>query len=307
MNNPSFSYTAIVTSYNSEQHIARCLLSILNQTVKPVQIILVDDCSTDSTLSQVSSIEFGNLPFLLIQNDFNMGQSFSRNLAVSRANSEVVIFFDDDDEASYHRAGSHLNLHNEGAEFSYTSSEKIYSASYVVKNVNSEVSPTAISISNALDYLFTGKPIVDIGIFYVPSSTLAVNRAKFLALGGFDTSYRRLEDVDLFLRAASAGYIFSWSSEIAVKRYHSVRADKGAGIDSKFEFQLLEKYKVQLGGRKYKLVRSLMKLRESYFTKDIPLLLKTVFTNPFALAILVYKVPVLIKRLYHDYCQRILK
>ena len=99
MNNPSFSYTAIVTSYNSEQHIARCLLSILNQTVKPVQIILVDDCSTDSTLSQVSSIEFGNLPFLLIQNDFNMGQSFSRNLAVSRANSEVVIFFDDDDES----------------------------------------------------------------------------------------------------------------------------------------------------------------------------------------------------------------
>ncbi len=293
-------YTAVVTSYNAYNSIEKCLKSIVNQTCAPIEIIMVDDCSTDNTVEVANSVDFQGISFILIQNANNMGQSYSRNLATKLANSQIVIFFDDDDQALGNRAAVHLNLHAQGCDFSYASSQKIYSLEYKIKNINSDNLNSTVDVKCALMYLFSGKQIPEFGVFYVPASTLAVRKDAFLLLGGFDENFRRLEDVELFLRAISREFLISWTSEITVLRYDSSGPDKGRGIDSRFESILLDKYVDYFRGREFKSLKALIEIRRMYFAKDFSQLPKFFFIYPVSFCVLLSKMPQLCRRVHHD-------
>lgn len=93
------SISVIIPCFNSETTIETTIYSVFNQTLKPVEIICVDDGSSDSTvlilkkLKEVSPIE---ISFLIIQQE-NSGPSRARNKAVIRSNCEYVAFLDSDD------------------------------------------------------------------------------------------------------------------------------------------------------------------------------------------------------------------
>lgn len=83
----------IIPNYNKEKYLKRCLDSIISQTNKNVEIIVVDDCSTDSSIDILN--QYNNL--ILIKNKKNLGISDSRNVGIKYASGEYISFMDADD------------------------------------------------------------------------------------------------------------------------------------------------------------------------------------------------------------------
>ncbi|ULO02440.1 glycosyltransferase, family 2 [Campylobacter sp. RM5004] len=88
----------ILPTYNVEKYIARALESCINQTLKDIEIIVVDDKGQDRSIDIAK--EYANIDdrIKIIDNITNQGTYEARNIGVRNANSELIMFLDPDDE-----------------------------------------------------------------------------------------------------------------------------------------------------------------------------------------------------------------
>ena len=101
--------TVVVPCYNVEKYVAKCLDSIINQTYDNLEIIAVEDCSTDNTYEILKEYLKKDKRIKLVKNKVNSGLSFSRNMGISEATGEYISFIDSDD---YIDLNYYENLHN---------------------------------------------------------------------------------------------------------------------------------------------------------------------------------------------------
>lgn len=106
--------SVIIPVYNVEKYLEKCLNSVCNQTLKDIEIICVNDCSTDKSLSVLKKYSSNDSRLKVINFKKNSGVSEARNAALDIANGEYVGFVDSDDwvdlnfyESLYSRAVSH--------------------------------------------------------------------------------------------------------------------------------------------------------------------------------------------------------
>ena len=85
----------ITPSYNSEAYIAETIRSVLAQTHREWEMLIVDDGSTDNTVKVIQ--EFEDNRIRLFENDSNLGAALSRNLGIKHAKGRWVAFLDSDD------------------------------------------------------------------------------------------------------------------------------------------------------------------------------------------------------------------
>lgn len=88
----------IVPVYNSEKYLQKCLDSLINQTLNDIEIIVVNDCSIDSSKKIINQYKnkYGS-KILDIYLSKNKGQGNARNIAIERAIGEYILFVDSDD------------------------------------------------------------------------------------------------------------------------------------------------------------------------------------------------------------------
>jgi glycosyltransferase involved in cell wall biosynthesis len=91
------SVSVIVPTFNRSQLIGRAIRSVLNQTFRPAEIIVIDDCSSDDTESVISAYS-GAIPLIYTRLEKNSGGAVARNVGILKANGEYVSFLDSDDE-----------------------------------------------------------------------------------------------------------------------------------------------------------------------------------------------------------------
>lgn len=89
--------SAIVPTYNSQNTIINCIDSILNQTYTNIEIIIVDDGSTDNTVKLINEFSIGKEKTHIIEQS-NRGPSSARNTGINYAHGEYIAFLDSDDE-----------------------------------------------------------------------------------------------------------------------------------------------------------------------------------------------------------------
>ena len=274
MPNP-INYTAVLTTFNDESTVSRALQSILNQSLEPDEIVIIDDESTDNTLAIIYKITAGNEKIKIFKTEVNAGPANSRNLGVSHSKNEFIVFFDDDDESKVSRAEMQIRGLVD-SDLNYVSSEKIYSEKYKIKFINYEFNGK-VNTSEFIEDLFIGNKHSNIR-FSIPASTLAIRRSTFDHLGGFDNTLTRLEDVDLAIRAAESRLKFSFLSDILVLRVHSIALDKSSSNESTNQINLLNKYESRLNPRKFKQIREWYFIRSYYFNKNyLKLLFKVTY------------------------------
>ncbi|WP_320035350.1 glycosyltransferase family 2 protein [Halarcobacter sp.] len=87
----------IVPIFNAENYINKCLNSILNQTMKNIEIIIVDDASTDRSLFIVENYKNKDSRIKIIGLKYNKGPGNARNKGIIYASSKFVMFIDSDD------------------------------------------------------------------------------------------------------------------------------------------------------------------------------------------------------------------
>ncbi len=90
--------SVVIPCYNVEKYVRRCIESVLNQTYKNIEIIAIDDKSTDGTYNILQELVASNKGKIkLLQNDVNHGLAYTRNIGVKNASSEYLGFIDSDD------------------------------------------------------------------------------------------------------------------------------------------------------------------------------------------------------------------
>lgn len=86
-------FSIIITAYNIEHYIEKSIQSVRNQTFQNYELIVIDDCSTDSTLEKIKKFE----DIKVIEHKENKCLGGARNSGVKKATGEYIIFLDGDD------------------------------------------------------------------------------------------------------------------------------------------------------------------------------------------------------------------
>lgn len=89
--------SVIMPIFNSEKYLARSIESILKQSYRKLELILINDGSTDSSLSIINSYKKRDSRIMVINNERNIGASKSREKGLKKAKGEIVSFVDSDD------------------------------------------------------------------------------------------------------------------------------------------------------------------------------------------------------------------
>jgi glycosyltransferase involved in cell wall biosynthesis len=85
----------VMTAYNVENYIERAILSVLNSTYKNIELIIVEDCSTDGTVEKIKSITDPRIK--VIYHDRNLGAGCSRFNGIKAITGDYTLFVDSDD------------------------------------------------------------------------------------------------------------------------------------------------------------------------------------------------------------------
>ena len=89
--------SVLVAVYNAEKHLSVCLDSLINQTHENIQIICIDDASTDSSWTILQEYAAKDERIVLLRQSVNRGQAEARNRGLQLADGEVVTMLDSDD------------------------------------------------------------------------------------------------------------------------------------------------------------------------------------------------------------------
>ena len=88
--------SVVIPIYNCEEYLEESIRSILNQTFKDIEIVCVDDGSTDNSLDILNKLASDDSRLKVFSQE-NQGSSFARNNALRKVSGDYVYFFDADD------------------------------------------------------------------------------------------------------------------------------------------------------------------------------------------------------------------
>ena len=89
--------SVIVTIYNQAHCLHKCIKSIQNQSIKNIEILIVDDCSTDNTTDIIQQFQQSDPRIILYAHDINEGTIKSRSDGIKKAKGEYILVIDGDD------------------------------------------------------------------------------------------------------------------------------------------------------------------------------------------------------------------
>ncbi len=100
--------SVITPVYNAGRYLRETIESVLKQTYKNIEFIIIDDCSSDDSNDIIKS--FCDTRIVFLQNEKNMGIEVSSNKALDYCKGEYIIFLDDDDIIPYDRIEYQINI-----------------------------------------------------------------------------------------------------------------------------------------------------------------------------------------------------
>lgn len=212
--------SVIIPVYNRESTIKRAIDSVLNQTYRNIELIVVDDGSTDSTMNILRQVEGEKI--IIIGQD-HKGANAARNLGIENAKGEYIAFQDSDDEWMPEK------LEKQIAYMIANEHEACYCAFYMCGKDGHNIIP-----SNYLDKERLEKGLANVlkDGNVVSTQTLVINQNIVAEIGMFDEDMPRLQDYEYVLRIIRKKQI-GYVDEPLVRVHYS--ADSISNDDEKLE------------------------------------------------------------------------
>lgn len=161
----------ITPVYNSEKFLEECIESVLNQSLKDWELILIDDCSKDSSKEIIKKYVALDSRIKLFSFDKNVGAGIARNKGIEISKKRFIAFLDSDDFWDKDKLKLQVNfMLNENIEFSYSNFIKLDKNDKACKII---LTPKFIDYNSLLfnNYIKTVTAIYDtkrIGKVYMP-------------------------------------------------------------------------------------------------------------------------------------------
>jgi glycosyltransferase involved in cell wall biosynthesis len=184
----------IVPVYNYARFVGLCLESILQQTSRDIEIIIVDDASTDETPQVVGLFRDQRLRYL--RHEENLGPAAAFNTGFEAANGEFIVKFDADDlmEPEYIATAVGVLEKLPGVGFVFTNARTIDELGNETGLVRRSGEPLTSASRSVFECLLYGN--------FVISSSVVARKACYDKVGLYDPSLKYGEDWDMWLRMA---------------------------------------------------------------------------------------------------------
>ena len=180
--------SVIMTAYNRELYIAEAIESVLQSTYKNFELIIVDDCSTDKTVSIAEKYQRLDSRISLYVNEKNLNDYPNRNRAVSYAKGEYIMFVDSDDK-----------IFSDGIQNCLKKMQEFPEADMgIFYDDNDDLKNKLLKQYESIKYHFFKRPILTIG----PGGTI-LKRDFFDKIGKYPEQYGPANDMYFNLKAAS--------------------------------------------------------------------------------------------------------
>jgi glycosyltransferase involved in cell wall biosynthesis len=221
--------------YNAEKYLKEAVESILNQTYKNFEFIIINDCSLDNSWNILKGYEKDHKNIRLINNVENLGLTKNLNKALLLSKGQYIARMDADDISELNRFERQREFleNNEDVAILGTFSKDINEFGEVIRTRTVPI--THIDIIRMLPKF---SPI--------SHPTVMFRKKKLEKLGYYNTKYRTSQDLDMWLRAAGAGLKFYNIPEYLFK----YRMDNDYVGRKTFKFRWND-FKLRLNGYKH--------------------------------------------------------
>ncbi len=182
--------SVIIPTFNRSNLLLRAVKSVLSQTYSKIEVIVIDDASTDNTENTIKKIQKIHKNILYIKHKDNKGGSAARNSGIKKSKGEYVAFLDDDDQWLPEKINKQITcLKNKDRDWG-----GVYCGyKIIIKNRLIEKNKVSNKEGNLTKDIFLMRS-------NAYGSTLLVRKEVFKKIGLFDESFKRHQDLEFIIR-----------------------------------------------------------------------------------------------------------
>lgn len=208
--------SVVIPVYNGEAFIARAIQSVLDQSVKPFEVIVVNDGSKDRTAEKLA--EFGNN--IVVISIINGGVSNARNVGIQACSGELIAFLDADDVWFEDKLKQQLEVFECYPEVGFCCCDY----AFLLNNTNATINHFS-RFKNDEDIVFNALLTSPLDAlvkrnFVGTCSNVMIRKQVLNMVGLFNVNYRQAEDYDLWLRCALVTKFYLLSAVLLEKKSH---------------------------------------------------------------------------------------
>jgi len=237
--------SVVIPTYNCAQYIAEAIESVLNQTYKDFEIIVIDDGSTDNT-QEIIKPYLNKIKYIYQQNS---GPSAARNRGIKEANGEYIAFLDADDiwlpqklELQIKFMETYFNIGLTFTDMSFFSDKKGIIKNSFLKNMKI-FNKLCVQSLSSYEKKFSEKIFnALIEENFIPTPSVIVKKQCFNKVGLFDETLFVVEDRDMWLRISlfyDVGFI---NKPLVLRRFHKKNISVDVEPIFKSRLKVMKKY-----------------------------------------------------------------
>lgn len=202
-------FSILIANYNNGKYFQDCYNSIVDQTYKDWEAIIVDDRSTDDSIELISAIIKNDVRFKLITNEENKGCGYTKHRSAELANGEIAGFLDPDDTITADALELMIEAHRKNPDVSlvhsnfYFCNEFLEHTSLFDRAKSVQVNERFINLNASVTAFSTFKMI------------------SYKETPGIDSTLLRAVDQDLYLKLSESGPFYFLDRPIYNYRIHN--------------------------------------------------------------------------------------
>ena len=186
-------FSVVIPLYNKEAHVRRAIDSVLNQTIQDLELIVVNDGSTDGSEKIVES--YADRRIRLV-NQENGGESAARNRGIREAKFDFVAFLDADDEWDKNFLEIISNLIRMFPDVGGYAT-RIRDSRVLVNNISQKA---CNYVGEKFEIISNYFSCINNGYYPITSSSVCIKKSVLAAIGEFDEQLKIGPDIDMWIR-----------------------------------------------------------------------------------------------------------
>lgn len=249
--------SVVIPCFNRKKTLSRSIDSVVNQTYKPSEIIIVDDGSTDGTRDFILN-SYPNIKYFFQP---KKGVSSARNKGIRESSSDWVAFLDSDDEWLPQKLEKQINQLGKHSEIFISHTNEIW-----IRN--------GVRVNQMKKHQKYGGYIFDkcLDICRISPSSVLIHKKVLKDVGVFDETLQVCEDYDLWLRITSK-YSVLFERELLIVKYggHKDQLSKVKEGIEQFRIQSLEKILAlnHLTEEQFRITKNMLLRKLSIYSKGL--------------------------------------